>query len=55
MASAVCISPLLRNLHHDTTYANKIFQYMALAKPLLVSDATAQKNIILEAGLRLGV
>jgi glycosyltransferase involved in cell wall biosynthesis len=53
MASAVCISPLLRNLHHDTTYANKIFQYMALAKPLLVSDATAQKNIILEAGCGL--
>ena len=53
MASAVCISPLLRNLHHDTTYANKIFQYMALAKPLLVSDATAQKNIILESGCGL--
>lgn len=53
MASAVCISPLLRNLHHDTTYANKIFQYMALAKPLLVSDATAQKNIIIEAGCGL--
>jgi len=52
-ASTVCISPLLRNLHHDTTYANKIFQYMALAKPLLVSDATAQKNIILEAGCGL--
>jgi glycosyltransferase involved in cell wall biosynthesis len=53
MASAVCISPLLRNLHHDTTYANKIFQYMALAKPLLVSDAAAQKNIIIEAGCGL--
>lgn len=50
LASAVCISPLLRNLHHDTTYANKIFQYMSMAKPLLVSDAIAQKNIVLEAG-----
>jgi len=45
-ASDVCISPLHRNLHHDTTYANKIFQYMSFAKPLLVSDATSQKNIV---------
>jgi glycosyltransferase involved in cell wall biosynthesis len=45
-ASTICISPLHRNLHHDTTYANKIFQYMSFGKPLLVSDATAQKSII---------
>ena len=45
-ASSVCISPLYRNLHHDTTYANKLFQYMSFSKPLLVSNATAQKNII---------
>ena len=45
-ASAVCISPLKRNQHHDTTYANKIFQYMGFGKPLLVSDATAQKNMV---------
>ena len=45
LSSAVCISPLHRNLHHDTTYANKIFQYMSFGKPLLVSDATAQKNL----------
>jgi len=44
--SNVCISPLLRNRHHDTTYANKIFQYMALGKPLLVSDCTAQQEIV---------
>ena len=46
-ASSVCISPLFRNIHHDTTYANKLFQYMSFAKPLLVSDATAQKNLVL--------
>jgi glycosyltransferase involved in cell wall biosynthesis len=46
LTSAVCISPLHRNLHHDTTYANKIFQYMSFGKPLLVSDAIAQKNIV---------
>lgn len=45
-ASAICISPLKRNLHHDTTYANKIFQYMSFSKPLLVSNATAQQNIV---------
>jgi glycosyltransferase involved in cell wall biosynthesis len=45
-SSAICISPLHRNLHHDTTYANKIFQYMSLAKPLLVSDAIAQRKLV---------
>jgi glycosyltransferase involved in cell wall biosynthesis len=48
-ASTICISPLHRNLHHDTTYANKIFQYMSFARPLLVSDAISQKNIVLKA------
>ena len=48
-SSSICISPLHRNLHHDTTYANKIFQYMSFEKPLLVSDAVAQKNIVLKA------
>lgn len=48
-ASNICISPLLRNIHHDTTFANKIFQYMALGKPQVVSDCPAQKRIIEEA------
>ncbi|WP_439132673.1 glycosyltransferase, partial [Polaribacter sp.] len=46
LSSDICISPLHRNLHHDTTYANKIFQYMSFAKPILVSNATAQQNIV---------
>lgn len=46
LASDICISPLHRNLQHDVAYANKIFQYMSLAKPLLVSDAIAQKRLI---------
>jgi glycosyltransferase involved in cell wall biosynthesis len=49
LSSHICISPLLRNKHHDTTYANKLFQYMALGKPILASDCTAQKRIVLEA------
>lgn len=42
------VSPLHRNLHHDTTYANKLFQYMSFAIPVLVSDALAQKNLVEE-------
>ena len=45
-AADVCLSPLSRNLHHDTTYANKIFQYMAMGKALVVSDSTAQANVV---------
>lgn len=44
--AAVCISPLHRNLHHDTTYANKLFQYMSFERPLLVSNAIAQANLV---------
>ncbi|MGY0406915.1 MAG: glycosyltransferase family 4 protein [Polaribacter sp.] len=53
LASDVCISPLHRNLQHDVAYANKIFQYMSFAKPLLVSNAIAQKTLIekLNSGL----
>lgn len=45
-ASAICISPLDRNIQHDVAYANKLFQYMSFGKPLLVSNAKAQKNLI---------
>ncbi len=46
VASAVCISPLHRNIQHDVAYANKLFQYMSFGKPVLVSNAIAQKNLI---------
>jgi glycosyltransferase involved in cell wall biosynthesis len=52
-ASKLCISPLHRNVHHDTTYANKLFQYMSFARPVLVSDATAQKNLVEKVGAGL--
>lgn len=42
----ICLSPLKRNLHHDTTFANKVFQYMALGRPVLVSDCPAQAELI---------
>jgi glycosyltransferase involved in cell wall biosynthesis len=44
--SDITISPLHRNLHHDTTYANKIFQYMAMGKPVVVSNCPAQQAVI---------
>ncbi len=52
-ASNVCLSPLHRSPQHDVAYANKIFQYMSLGKPILVSDAIAQKRIVerAESGL----
>jgi len=46
LASTICISPLYRNIQHDVAYANKLFQYMSFSKPLLVSNATAQKNLV---------
>ena len=45
-ASSICLSPLHRNIQHDVAYANKLFQYMSLGKPLLVSNAIAQKKLI---------
>lgn len=50
LASQICISPLHRNIHHDTTYANKIFQYMSLGVPVLISDCTAQKHVVEKSG-----
>jgi len=46
VASDVCISPLYRNPQHDVAYANKLFQYMSFAKPVLVSDALAQEKLV---------
>ena len=45
-AAKMGLSPLLRNIHHDTTYANKLFQYMAFSKPVIVSDCPAQAKIV---------
>jgi glycosyltransferase involved in cell wall biosynthesis len=45
-AADVCLSPLKRNRHHDTTFANKIFQYMAGGKPLVVSNCPPQQRVV---------
>tara|TARA_B110000003_G_scaffold113243_1_gene115841 strand:- start:29539 stop:30723 length:1185 start_codon:yes stop_codon:yes gene_type:complete len=46
LSSNVCISPLNRSIQHDIAYANKIFQYMSFGKPILVSNAKAQKELV---------
>lgn len=45
-ACDIGISPIHRNIHHDTTFANKLFQYMSFGKPILVSDCPPQKELV---------
>ena len=40
------LSPLHRNIHHDTTYANKIFQYISFGCPVVSSDVIAQSELV---------
>ena len=47
-SAKIGLCPIKRNVHHDTTYANKIFQYMAAGLPILVSDCPSQANIVKE-------
>jgi len=47
------LCPFLRNIHHDTTYANKMFQYMVLGKPVIVSNCIAQANFVEREGCGL--
>ena len=46
LAANIGISPLHANLHHHTTYANKVFQYMSMGLPILVSNVEAQQFLI---------
>lgn len=40
------LAPFRRNPHHDTTFANKLFQYMALGRPVVASDCPAQARVV---------
>ncbi len=42
------LAPFRRSRHHDTTYANKLFQCMALGRPVIASDCIAQERVITE-------
>lgn len=46
LAADIGVCPIHRNIHHDTTFANKLFQYMAFGKPIVVSDCPSQANLI---------
>jgi len=48
--SKVGMSPLHRNIHHDTTFANKIFQYASFGLPVIASDSSAQKEVLTSMG-----
>lgn len=52
-ASAVCISPILKNPQHESGVANKLFQYMLFGKPVLVSDCEPQVEIVRKTGCGL--
>jgi glycosyltransferase involved in cell wall biosynthesis len=45
-ASSIGLCPIHKNIHHNTTYANKLFQYMAFGKPIIASNCDAQEHLI---------
>lgn len=49
----ICLSPLARNEQHESGVANKIYQYMFGAKPIVASGNKPQKELIeaFECGL----
>lgn len=46
--SDIMVSPLLKNAQHESGIANKIYQYLYAAKPLLVSNCVPQQNLVEE-------
>lgn len=46
LSADIGVCPIHRNIHHDTTFANKLFQYMAFGKPIVVSDCLSQANLV---------
>jgi len=48
-ASTLCLIPHLKSEHTETTVPNKIFDYMAFGKPVVVSDCAPLARIIRDA------
>jgi len=46
LASDVCLSPIIKDDQHESGVANKVFQYMLFARPLIVSDCAPQIEIV---------
>ncbi len=49
-AADICVVPHLKNEHTDTTVPHKLFQYMYLEKPVVVSDCRPLQRIVGETG-----
>jgi glycosyltransferase involved in cell wall biosynthesis len=49
-ASDICLVPHSRNPHTDTTIPHKIFQYMSLGKPVIVSDCPPLERVVDDSG-----
>jgi len=49
-ASDICLVPHARNPHTDSTIPHKIFQYMMVAKPVIVSDCPPLRRVVEESG-----
>jgi glycosyltransferase involved in cell wall biosynthesis len=47
LLSDLCLIPHLKSGHTDTTMPNKIYDYISLKKPVLVSDAVPLKRFVL--------
>lgn len=45
-ASDVCLVPHQKNPHTETTVPHKLFQYMAMRKPVIVTDVTPLARIV---------
>ncbi|MCL4779093.1 MAG: glycosyltransferase family 4 protein [Gammaproteobacteria bacterium] len=52
-ASSIGVVPHRVTAHTNTTLPNKIFDYMALAKPVIVSNARALEDVVTDAGCGL--
>ena len=52
-ASRVCIIPQPSNPANDTTIPHKLFQYMAVGKPVVTSDAKPIERVVRECGCGL--
>lgn len=47
-ASDVCLLPLPKNPQTESGVSNKFFQYLAMGRPMIVSDCKPQKRIVQE-------
>jgi glycosyltransferase involved in cell wall biosynthesis len=53
VSSNICLVPHIRHEHTDNTVPHKLFQYMYMRKPVIVSDCPPLKRIVEETGAGL--